>query len=82
MAFNPYPAAYFMLNGERIKVFNAQVEEIEINAAAGEVLDNTLLIACGNNTALRLTQLQREGKKRMSASDLLKGFELKKGSTI
>lgn len=82
MAFNPYPAAYFMLNGERIKVFNAQVEEIEINAAAGEVLDNTLLIACGNNTALRLTQLQREGKKRMSASDLLKGFKLKKGSTI
>jgi len=82
MAFNPYPAAYFMLNGERIKVFNAQVEEIEINASAGEVLDNALLIACGNNTALRLTQLQREGKKRMSASDLLKGFELKKGSTI
>ena len=82
MAFNPYPAAYFLLNGERIKIFNAKVEEASTNAPAGQVLDNELLIACGNNTALRLTELQREGKKRMFAADLLKGFELKKGFNL
>ena len=82
MAFNPYPAAYFLLNGERIKIFNAKVEEASTNAPAGQVLDDELLIACGNNTALRLTELQREGKKRMFAADLLKGFELKKGFNL
>ena len=82
MAFNPYPAAYFLLNGERIKIFNAKVEETSTNAPAGQVLDDELLIACGNNTALRLTELQREGKKRMFAADLLKGFELKKGFNL
>ena len=82
MAFNPYPAAYFLLNGERIKIFNAKVEEASTNAPAGQVLDDELLIACGNNTALRLTELQREGKKRMFAADLLKGFELKKGVNL
>lgn len=82
MAFNPYPAAYFMFNNERIKIFNAQIEDTNISAQAGEVLDDALLIACGNNTSLRLTELQREGKKRMLAVDLLKGFELKKGTNI
>lgn len=82
MAFNPYPAAYFMVNNERIKIFNAQVEKTNTPTIAGKVLDDTLLIGCGNNTALRLTELQREGKKRMTATDLLKGFELKKGSCI
>ncbi len=82
MAFNPYPAAYFMVNNERIKIFNAQVEKTNTPTIAGKVLDDALLIGCGNNTALRLTELQREGKKRMTATDLLKGFELKKGSNI
>ena len=82
MAFNPYPAAYFLLNGERIKIFNAKVEEASTSAPVGQVLDDELLIACGNSTALRLTELQREGKKRMFAADLLKGFELKKGFNL
>ncbi len=82
MAFNPYPAAYFNLNGERIKVFNAVVEDFNHNKPAGTILDNKLLIACGNHTALRLTELQREGKKRMMAEELLKGFELKEGTAI
>ncbi len=82
MAFNPYPAAYFIFNGERIKVFTAKTENFSGTQKAGTVLDDKLLIACGDNTALRLTELQREGKKKMSAQDFLKGFELEKGQNI
>lgn len=82
MAFNPYPAAYFVLNNERIKVFNATVEDVKTTAEAGEFLDDALLVSCGQNTALRLTELQREGKKRMYATDFLKGFEITKGQKI
>ena len=82
MAFNPYPAAYFVLNNERIKVFNATVEDVKTTAEAGEFLDDALLVSCAQNTALRLTELQREGKKRMCATDFLKGFEITKGQKI
>ena len=63
-------------------MFNATVETTTSKAPAGEVLDSNLLIACRGGTALRLTELQREGKKKMSAEDFLKGFELKKGKNI
>ena len=82
MAFNPYPTAYFMFNNERIKVFNAVVETIAHNNSVGEILDDNLLVACGENTAIRLTELQREGKKRMTATDFQKGFEIAKGQNI
>ncbi len=78
-SFNPFPIAYFMLEGERIRVFSAEVEQENTTQPAGTVLDDELLIACGNGTTLRLTVLQRAGKKKMSAQDLLKGWKLPKG---
>ena len=81
-SFNPFPVAYFMLGNERIRVFSAEVEQENTNQPAGTVLDDELLIACGNGTTLRLTVLQRAGKKKMSAQDLLKGWKLPKGTKL
>lgn len=78
-AFNPFPIAYFMHGSERIRVFGAEVEPTRTDAVPGTVLDDRLLIACGGGTALRLTVLQRAGKKIMPAEDLLKGWTLPKG---
>ena len=47
----------------------------------GEVLDNTLLIACGNG-AYRVKHLQREGKKEMYAADFLRGTPIKPGTRL
>ena len=81
-AFNPYPVAYFMYQGERIRVFAAEVEQLQTAENPGTVLDNRLLIACGNGTALRLTVVQRAGKKKMSAEDLLQGWHIPTGTKI
>lgn len=78
-AFNPYPAMYFLYNNERIKVFRAAVEPRQ--GMAGHVLDPAGLIACGKD-ALRLIEIQKEGKKRMSFSDFLKGNTLKEGTCL
>ena len=78
-AFNPFPVTYFMYGDERIRVFRAEVEENASNLPAGTVLDEKLLIACGQGSALRLTVLQRAGKTKMSAEDILKGWTLPKG---
>ena len=81
-AFNPFPVAYFEYNGERIRVFRAEVESIGTNSRPGTVLDDELLIACGQGTALRLTVLQRAGKNKMPLRDLLKGWHLPKGTNL
>jgi methionyl-tRNA formyltransferase len=81
-AFNPFPVAYFMYGNERIRVFRAEVSEDKTASAPGTVLDDQLLIACGEGTTLRLMVLQRAGKTKMSADDLLKGWTLPKGTRL
>lgn len=71
----PYPGAYFSYNNEDIKVFSAEIIENIPDNISGIALDSQLTIACGTS-ALRLTELQRPGKKRMPASELLKSFSL------
>ena len=81
-AFNPFPVAYFMHGNERIRVFRADVESTQSTMAPGTVLDDRLLIACGNGTTLRLTVLQRAGKTKMPAEELLKGWTLSTGENL
>lgn len=79
MAFNPYPTAYTLYKGERIKIFTAvEMDEIT-DKSAGTILDEDLKIACGNGTVLKVLTLQRAGKKMMSASDFMKGNSLMVG---
>jgi methionyl-tRNA formyltransferase len=73
---SPYPAATAMLGDELIKI--TQAELAEGSGAAGTVIDDALTIACGNG-AIRLLELQRPGKNRMSAEALLNGFPIGAG---
>src|SRR5262245_8860430 len=56
---SPHPGAWFELDGQRIKALHARAEDG--SGPPGEVLDDNLLIACGEG-AVRLTRLQRAGK--------------------
>lgn len=80
---NPWPIALTSLNGERMKVFSAQVEPA--SGMPGEVLEadskNGLLIACGTD-ALRITSLQMVGGKRMAACDYLRGHAIPVGCRL
>jgi len=76
---NPFPGAYFMHEGKKIKIFAANVEPA--SGTAGTVMDDKLLIACGQS-ALRITKLQKEGKKPMTAAEFLNGSSIPKGTKI
>ena len=80
-AFNPYPAVYFEYKGERFKVLRANISDLE--GKAGEILqaDKVLKIACGEKT-LDITLIQRQGKRAMSADELLRGFNFEKGFVL
>lgn len=68
----PFPGAFIFINGERIKLLQAQTTQGE--GPPGRVLGG-FTIACGTG-ALNILIAQREGKKPMPASEILKGLTL------
>ena len=77
---NPWPIALTTLSGERLKVFAA--EKANGNGEPGTVLEANpkkgLTVACGEG-ALKLTEIQLVGGKRMKATDCLRGHSLEVG---
>ena len=79
-AFSPFPGAWTMMSfggaPERVKFLRAAAEPGD--GAPGTLLDDRLLIACGEG-AIRILELQRAGGRRMSAEELLKGTPVPAG---
>jgi methionyl-tRNA formyltransferase len=78
-AFDPFPGATGVLGGETIKCWRGAV--VDGSAAPGEVLsadDRGIVVACGDR-ALRLTELQRAGGKRLPAAAFLQGRPIASG---
>lgn len=81
--FNPWPIAYTIIGDKRLKVFAA--EKIgSVNGKAGEVVssDGTLTVAFGDGNGLKFADVQLEGSKRMSATEMLKGRPIGKGTVL
>ena len=80
---NPWPIALTTLSGERLKVFAA--EKAAGNGEPGTVLEadpkKGLTVACGEG-ALKLTEIQMVGGKRMKATDFLRGHAIEVGTKL
>jgi methionyl-tRNA formyltransferase len=74
---SPFPGAWceMPIEGEaRVKILRCEVADG--SGSPGELLDNRLMIACGEG-AIRILELQRAGKAPMKADDFLRGTLLK-----
>jgi methionyl-tRNA formyltransferase len=80
-AFNPFPGAHALVGGTTIKIWGAEARSGAGDAAPGKVFaadaQQGIVVACGQG-ALRLTELQKPGGKRLPAAEFLKGFPLEK----
>lgn len=80
---NPWPIALTTLSSERLKVFAA--EKANGRGEPGTVLEadpkKGLTVACGEG-ALRLTEIQLVGGKRMKATDFLRGHAIEVGTKL
>jgi methionyl-tRNA formyltransferase len=79
--FQPWPGAYATLEGKKLIAHQLRVAP---NTAVGEpgtvdLTDHRLQVACAQNTWIEIVELQLEGKKRMAASDFLRGAGLRSG---
>jgi len=90
-ALNPWPTAYTSLQAgsapQMIKIWRATVEKEAETAARGQpgaVVDatrNGIVVTCGQE-ALRILELQREGRRRVAAGDFLAGCPIPPGTIL
>ena len=64
---------------DRFKVWKAEI--INKNSEAGEIIDDKILIAC-KEKAIKILEIQKEGKSRQSIDKFLLGNKIKKGEII
>ncbi len=76
----PTPGAFFIYNGERYKILKADIGNGIGNP--GEVISNYLEIVCGKNQSIKITEIQRQGKKPQNIGEFMLGSQIKKGSKV
>jgi methionyl-tRNA formyltransferase len=80
---SPYPGAWFEveLQGKRERIKALRSTLAEGSDSPGTLLDDQLTIACGGGS-VRLTEIQRAGKRPMSAEEFLRGTKLRAGALL
>ncbi len=83
-AFTPWPGLYTEFRGGRLKIHGLEV--VQPPPAGGEepgtvvaVDPGGIVVRCGRGSAVRITELQREGKRRMPADAFLIGERVSAG---
>jgi methionyl-tRNA formyltransferase len=73
---NPWPVAYTTLEGSVLKVWRAAKTDVEDTGDPGTILsveEDGFVVATGDTTAIKITELQPAGKKKMEAGQFLRG---------
>ena len=76
---NPHPGAWFEFKKSRYKVLRASISNLK--GEPGEVIDNFLTIAC-RDKSIKIDEIQKQGKKKLSTKEFLRGNSISKGSII
>ena len=76
---SPFPGAWCEFDGERLKLLSSRLSAGK--GTAGEVLDDTLTIACGTG-AIEVLTLQLAGKGAQPRDVFLRGMDIPKGTVL
>jgi methionyl-tRNA formyltransferase len=85
--FTPWPGLYTIFRDSRLKIFGLEEESAP---PAGEQEPGTVLAAkvdgivvqCGKRTAAKITEVQREGRRRMPVDAFLIGERVSRGEVL
>ncbi len=76
----PFPGAFFIFKGERYKILKAEIGNGF--GKPGEVVSDYLEVMCGNNRSIKVSEIQRQGKKSQNIGEFMLGSQIKKGTKI
>ena len=71
-AFDPWPGAFMEIDHRHLKIFSATTANRKGKPGEISQIENELIVATGDG-ALSLGEVQLEGKRRMSATEFLRG---------
>jgi len=82
--FQPFPSSYTFIGQSRLTIWRGEISPRDGPFAArpGTVIEadgDHFAVACGNSTVLTITEIQPEGKRRMSVRDFLNGAKISPG---
>ena len=84
--FQPWPNAYTTFKSKGLTIYRAEaIKSPGSEAAVGEIIAaqrDELLVSCGEQSALRLIEVQPEARKRMPARDFINGLHVKVGDRL
>lgn len=79
---NSWPSAYTMFKGKKLKIHLSNLSNLKAKKVGQIVSLNPFVVGCGDNNSIEIKEVQLEGKKRMSASDFIRGSHLKINDTL
>lgn len=80
--FQPWPGAFTTFRGKGLNVTLMKPASELVPLGTLLVRGNRLLAGCGNDSAVELLELQPEGKRRMPASDFVRGYRPLPGESL
>ena len=80
---SPWPVATAVLEGKKFKLHRSAISELDVpEAKCGEIISlEPLTVKCGRG-AIKLLEIQAEGKKRMFSEDYLRGHKIDLGTIL
>jgi methionyl-tRNA formyltransferase len=81
----PFPKAMTLYNGKLLKVIKTELCSEKTDKIAGTIIKTnkeSIFVSCGNNTVIKIKNIQLEGKKAMSVKDFLVGNEVQTGIVL
>ena len=80
-AFSPFPAMFFEYQGERFKILQSEISSQQ--GVAGKIIAGQKeLIIATRDGALKVTKIQRQGKRPMDTAELLRGFQFEENTVL
>jgi methionyl-tRNA formyltransferase len=82
--FQPWPGAHTLLRGKKLIVHRMKLLRHTFEGEVGVLMveGDLLRVGCAVGTVLELAEVQMEGKKRMTAAEFLRGYQVRSGERL
>lgn len=82
---NPWPVAFTTYQNQSIKIWWGEKTQVSQDAPFGTILrldHDGIVVSTGNDTAIKITQLQPSGKKKLTGEEFLRGTTMIVGERL